>query len=406
MTRPISLRLQGEPPVSTRPVSHALWAKGFRPFFLLAAAWATLSVPLWLLTLADVVHPGGYLGAMSWHAHEMVFGFAAAVVAGFLLTAAGNWTGRETLTGGPLLLLGGVWVLGRLAMTCPPRLAPWMLAVADLAFLPLLTAVVARPLLAARNRRNYGMIVVLLALFATNLTTHLDVLGVLPGWRRQGSLVGVDVITLLIVLIGGRVIPLFTRNATGATDIRSVPSLDVLAAVTMALLIVAEIGFAGSRLVAVLAGAAGLATAVRALPWGTRHVGRTPLLWVLHAGYAWVPLGLLLRAASSFWPSIVSPSVATHALTAGAIGTLTLGMMVRVTLGHTGRPLAITGPVTVAFVAVTAAALVRVVGPLVAPGAYRAVIDLAGSLWCVAFALFLAVYAPALASPRVDGKPG
>ena len=374
-----------------------LLAKGFRPFFLLAAAFAVAAVPTWLVAFATSADFARYLGPAQWHAHEMVFGFSVAVIAGFLLTAAGNWTGRETATGRPLAVLAGAWILGRLALLFADVLPSGVAAALDLAFLPLLAAACARPLVAAKNRRNYAFLVLLSAFFAANLAVHLGALGVRPEWTRLGSLVGVDLVVLAIVLIGGRVIPMFTKNATRVDAIRNVPWLDRAALVgTLSIVVLDALG----KPAGIAAGLTGLVLLARMVTWGTRHTARQPLLWVLHAGHAFVALGFLLRAV----PSVPS-SASLPALTAGAIGTMTLGMMTRVTLGHTGRMLAVPRSVAWAFGAVVTAALVRVFAPL-APSVYLPLVTGAGVLWSAGFAIFIAAYAGALLSPRVDGKPG
>lgn len=389
----------------TARIPAALLAKGFRPFFLAAGALAATMLPLWLLVFAGVASAGDYLAGAYWHAHEMVFGFAVAVIAGFLLTAVGNWTKRETAIGGPLAALVGLWLLGRVVMSAPglfPRALPILV---DGAFLPALAVVLARPLVAARNRRNYVMLAVLGALGAANVLVHLDALGVVDGWQRRGSLVAVDVVILLIVVIAGRVVPMFTRNATGKEGIRNAPALDRLAAGSMALVVVVELVAPGGAIMAVAAVAAGALTAARARWWGTRHVSGHPLLWILHVGYAWVPVGLFLRAASHVAPALPE-ALATHALTVGAIGSLTLGMMVRVSLGHTSRPLVASKAAGVAFALITLAALTRAIVPIVWTGPYFETMIAAGTLWAVAFAIFVASYARVLTTPRADGKPG
>jgi uncharacterized protein involved in response to NO len=386
----------------------ALSAKGFRPFFLGAAAFAAAILPIWLLALLGIVDPSGHLDATSWHAHEMVFGFAVAVLAGFLLTAVTNWTKRETLVGWPLLGLAALWLLGRVVVSAGPVVPGWLVATVDLAFLPALIVVLARPLLAAKSRRNFVMLAVLAALFVANVAIHLDALGVLPGWRHRANGFAVDVVVLVIIVMAGRVFPMFTRNATGVRSIRSIPRLDVVAIAGMALLAVLDFAAPASPLrpwVAVLAGAA---AAARAVHWGARHSFRAPLLWVLHVGYAWIVLGLVLRGVSTLesLSNVAVSSMAMHALTVGGIGTVTLGMMSRVTLGHTGRLLEVSPAVHVAFLAMTAAAIVRVLAPL-APGAsYHALLVVAGSAWTVAFAIFLASFGRMLVTPRVDGAPG
>ena len=334
----------------------------------------------------------------------MVFGYASAVIAGFLLTAAANWSGRETLTGPPLLALAGLWGAARIALVMP-GVARELTAAVDLAFLPVVALCIARPLVASRSRKNYVMIVMLIALWAANLTMHLDVLGVIPGWRRRGALLGVDLVVLLIVVLAGRVFPMFTRNATKVATIRSHPRLDSLAIGAVAVLALLDVAMPDTSFAVLVAAVAALATAARAAHWGMRHSWRDPLLWVLHVGYAWVPIGLGLRAAAHF-TSRIPASLSTHALTVGAIGGVTLGMMVRVSLGHTGRKLTVGPTIAAAFVLLTGAALVRVVGPLFDMRAYRASLFVSGGLWTLAFLLFVGVIAPLLGNPRPDGKPG
>jgi uncharacterized protein involved in response to NO len=381
-----------------------LFAKGFRPFFLLAALWAGVALPLWLIAYRGLLSVGTYVAPTYWHAHEMVFGYAIAVVAGFLLTAAGNWTQRETLVGAPLFALSVLWVLGRVTMFASAALPPAVVAGSNLLFLPVLSVVLARVIYGARSRRNYGIPIVVAALFAAQLLVHLDALGLFPGGQRLGVWLGVDLLVLLILVIGGRIIPLFTRNATGAATQNRV-WLDRGALAAMALLVAADAVNANGLVVAMLAGVTGLLAAARAVSWGAGSTLRKPILWVLHVGYAFVPVGLLLRALGAAMP-VVSPSLALHALTVGAIGVLTFGMMVRVALGHTGRPIQASSTMTAAMVLMVSSALVRVVGPLVAPAHTWQSLHSAGTLWSLAFLLFLVQLGRALVAPRADGKPG
>lgn len=401
-----TLLLSRDAPKATTGASLAIADKGFRPFFLLAALFALAIVPLWLLILDGSVRATSYLDGVSWHAHEMIFGFVVAVVAGFLLTAVGNWTKRETAVGAPLLALAALWVVGRLAMGLSAVLPAWLVALADLAFLPALIVVLGRPLLAAKNRRNLVILAILLLFFLANVSMHLEALGVFgAGSARRASLVSVDLVLLLITIIAGRVLPMFTRNATGVTSIRSLPLLDALAIGAMAgvtfLDAVAPVGPVG----ALLSGVAGMLAAGRAVHWGARHSFKQPLVWILHTGYAWLALGLVFRAVAALG-GVGLASLATHALTVGAIGSLTLGMMARVSLGHTGRMLVAPSTMTMAFVAINLAAVARVFVPLFEPGWYFAALVVTGTLWVIAYATFLIVYTPSLWLPRIDGGPG
>lgn len=394
-------------PVPPSPqTERALAAKGFRPFFLVAAIFASVIIPISILTIRGVVPSVGYLSRTTWHAHEMVFGFAVAVIGGFLLTSVGNWTKRETVVGAPLLGLASLWVLGRLAMAFAAFLPRAVPAVIDLAFLPVLIFALARPLIATRNRRNFVMLAVLGALAAANVVVHLDGLGVVsPGTGRRAALIAIDVVILLILIISGRVVPMFTRNTTGVASIRSSPILDGLAIAAMVGFTALDALRPASWVVGGAAGVAGVLALARTAHWGTRHTARYPLLWILHAGYAWIVLGLLLRAVAAL-DAAIPESFATHALTVGAIGSLTLGMMARVALGHTGRQIVASRPIAAAFVALTAAAFVRAIVPLIAPQAYAVELYVAAGLWTAAFILFLVVHVPTLSSPRADGKSG
>jgi uncharacterized protein involved in response to NO len=386
--------------------SLAIGSKGFRPFFFLAALFAMAIVPLWLLVLRGAVPASSYLDGVSLHAHEMIFGFGVAVIAGFLLTAVGNWTQRETAVGAPLLALAALWVAGRVAMGLSTVLPRGVVAVADLAFLPALVVVLARPLVAAGNRRNFVMLAILGAFFLANVSVHLEALGVLPsGSARRSSLVSVDLVLLLITIIAGRVFPMFTRNATGVTSIRSIPALDALAIASMAAVTVLDAVAPASSLGAVLSGVAGVLAVSRAVHWGAQHSFKHSLVWILHTGYAWLALGLVFRGLGALGgASFASP--ATHALTVGAIGSLTLGMMSRVALGHSGRMLVASSASGGAFVAINLAAAVRVFVPLLVPAWYFPALVAAGTLWLIAFGTFLVVYTPILWLPRVDGRPG
>lgn len=397
---------RGGPLPAQSSAAGALGASGFRPFFLLAGAFAALILPVWLLTLAGVLGPARYFDPVVWHAHEMIFGFAIAVFAGFLLTAVTNWTKRETLVGMPLIAVCGLWALGRVALAVAGSLPRGLPAVVDLAFLPVLVVALSRPIVASRNRRNFVMIAALTLIWLLDVAIHLEALGMLSGASRRAVPLALDVVVLLMIVMTGRIVPMFTKNATGGDQaVRGQPALDKAALAAM--VVTALLGVAGTD--ARLGGCAALLTAillaVRSTTWGTARTARVPLLWILHAGHAWIAIGLALRGMAAFTPLIPS-AVATHALTVGAVGSLTVGMMSRVALGHTGRALVASRAVTLSFALITLAAIVRVVGPLVDMAAYRMTLFASGVLWTAAFVIFVVVHAPLLVAPRPDGERG
>jgi uncharacterized protein involved in response to NO len=387
-----------------------IFAKGFRPFFLLAAIFATAFLPLWLATYTGQLDLAAYWSAAIWHGHEMVFGFTMAVIAGFLLTAVGNWTRMETATGWSLAGLCGLWVAGRLAVLGAGWLPTGVVAAADLLFIPALAVAIGRPLMRTKNRRNFVFIGLMGLLFGANLIMHLSGMGAsgmgvsFDGWERPALLFSLDVIVLIALIIGGRVIPMFTRNAT-AWSVKSHPWIERTVFATVFASLVLQLVAPTHISSAIVALVAGVAIFARMTHWATNRTWDKPILWVLHLGHAWIAVGFVMRAASLVWPQI-SASMAVHALTVGAIGMLTLGMMARVALGHTGRALKVAPPVAWAFVALSLAAVGRTVLPLLLPHYYVALVVISGVLWAVAFAVFLVVYLPILIKPRADGKEG
>jgi uncharacterized protein involved in response to NO len=379
-------------------------ANGFRPFFLVAALYAVLGVPFWVAALAGSAPWRAPANALDWHAHEMVFGYVGAVLAGFLLTAVRKWTNRPTLEGWPLGVLVLVW-LGARVLPFVPSAPPALAAAVDVSFWVGLLLACARPILGARNERNYGFIALLAAFTAAAASSHANRLGYLHGGFWEVRQCGVDLVCVAIIVVTGRIVPSFTRNATRATDIAETPRHDRMAAAAMVAVAMLDAVSAPAPWSALPAGVAGCLVVARARHWGARHTLREPLLWSLHLAHAWLGVGLVLRALASSVPS-VPQSVALHAVTVGGIGLLTLSMMTRVTLGHTGRMLRAPRSMSVAFVLLSAAALLRVAGPLFAADHLLLVLAAAGGLWSAAFVVYLVVYAPALWSPRVDGEAG
>jgi uncharacterized protein involved in response to NO len=378
----------------------AILSFGFRPFFLFAAIWAALAMALWvvMLTGRDIL-PTAF-DPVSWHAHEFLFGYLSAVLAGFLLTAVPNWTGRLPIVGWPLAALVALWAAGRVAVAVS-ALLPWGAVMAvDLAFPLALVAVLAREIVAGRNWKNLPVLALALGLTLANALYHIDAAqGGYPA-GGVGLRLGLAVAVMLISLIGGRIVPSFTRNwlAQRRSPTLPVPFGPVDSAV-LALTLVALgvwVIWPGHGGTAGLCALAGVAQLWRLSRWSGRHTGAEPLIWVLHVGYALVPLGFFAVAAGQFLPGM-GPA-AQHVWMAGAVGLMTLAVMTRASLGHAGRPLHATSPITALYVALIVAVLARF-----AAGGFPEqtwLLHLAAGAWIAAFAGFAVIYWPILARPK------
>ena len=383
----------------------ALFAYGFRPFFLAAAAWACTALLLWLASLAHGLPLPSAMAPLAWHAHEMLFGFAMAAVAGFMLTAIPNWTGRLPLSGRPLAALAGLWLVGRLATVTSAWIGAVPGAVLDLAFPLALLAVVLREVAVGRNWRNLPVCAGAALLLVANLLTQLEPLG-LADATGLGQRLAIGTLAMLVALIGGRIIPSFTTNALRRQGEARLPApfgrLDkaVLAASLVAILAwVATPERAATGILLVLAG---LGHGLRLARWRPLTTRGEPLLWVLLLGYAWLALGLVLLGADALRGTFGQHL---HALTAGCFPTMILAVMSRATLGHTGRELKADRATTAAYLLVSLGALARVAAHAF-PAVYLPMVSAAGLAWLLGFVLFLAVYGPMLLRPRPDGRPG
>lgn len=377
---------------------------GFRPFFLLGPLLGLLLVPAWLGMFQGQVEHVPYLGALAWHRHEMLFGYTMAIFAGFFLTAVPNWTKSEPVRGLPLGALVALWGSGRVAMLVSDPSPRWLPALLDLAFLPALALALLPPLRRAGKLPNLAFVPVLLALAGCNLVIHLEALEILEDGGYRASTVALDLIALVMLVIGGRVIPYFIRKALDVTI--SEPALGwQIGHSAMVGVAVCGAVQAPPTMIGVLCLVAGVAAGSRLMRWQFAAAWRRPILWVLYLGYAWVAVGLLVKGAAALGAGI-HPRVAVHLFTVGGIGTLTVGMMARVALGHTGRPLQVSGMVAVSFVAMSGAALVRGVVPVFQPAWYMGALQASAALWCLAFALYLWSYVPILITARPDGRPG
>lgn len=379
-----------------------LLSYGFRPFFMFASAYAALAMMVWIGALMGWLSPPFAMAPVDWHSHEMLFGFAAAGLAGFLLTAVANWTGREPVKGVPLAGLAVLWLAGRLAVTRGQDLSPEMVAAMDLPFLATLTVVFGREVMAAGARRNYPIVAAVAFLTLANALTHGAAFGLGAEWVGVGQRLGMHIYILLIALIGGRVIPAFTGNWLKKTGRPGVPvtiwafELAVLGVAIVAA--VSDTTMPGGPVTSGVLIVAGGLHLIRLGRWQGLQTLSEPIVWILHLGYLWVGVGSVLLGLSGLDHGI--PRVAgVHVLTAGAIGTMFLAMMTRASLGHTGRALAV-GPGTVmAYVLVTLATVSRVIAPWW-DAVWAELMIMSAGTWIAGFGLFFALYFPFWTKPR------
>ena len=372
---------------------------GFRPFFLLAALHAAIALPVWTWMLGSGFEMDGPFPGLQWHAHEMLFGYVGAVIGGFILTAIPNWTGRLPLSGPPLAILVTLWLAGRAACAAVPE--PAVAALLDLAFPSALVLAILREVVAGRNWRN-GPVVLVLALFGgANLLHHLEAGGYVGG--EHALRLGLAAVTLLMALIGGRVTPSFTRNWLAKRGSAALPagfgSLDRAAMALTALAAFLWVLWPDKDVTGLLLSISGLLLACRLLRWRGHATISEPILFILHVGYAWLAAALVLIGMAVLAPSVFHPSSALHALTAGAIATMTLAVMTRASLGHTGHAIRADAWTLASYVAVTTGAVLRVLSPYVLQF-YPEMLAAAGAFWSLAFALFVIRYGPILASRR------
>ena len=374
---------------------------GFRPFYIAAAALACVAVPLWVAAMLGAVTLNMAVSPMLWHAHEMLLGFATAVIMGFLLTAVKAWTGLATPRGAPLGALVLLWLAARIAAWVAPY--P-VYAVLDVVLLPIVAIIMLRVLLRAGNKRNLPLAGILILLSLANLAFHLSVMGWLPIAPTSALYAALGLIVMVECVMAGRVIPAFTMSVNPGLKITVPTWLERSALASTALgLALWVFAPAGWLTFAVLAAAAALQLA-RMLRWQPLVTRTRPILWILHLAYAWIPVGLALLALAQ--PGWVLASLGVHALAVGATGGLIIGMLTRTARGHTGRPLQASRAEVLAYVLVMAAAVLRVLVPLVAPQWYLHALVCAAVAWTAAFVIYLVMYVPWLTSTRLDGKDG
>lgn len=385
-----------------------LFRLAFRPLFLGGTLFSIIAIGWWVHFWLNPFDWAPYGGPTWWHGHEMLFGFGAAIVVGFLLTAVQTWTGVTGLRGKPLAALALTWLLGRLLLAFGSGLPGWLVATGDIAYLLFAAIAMAYPVIKAKQWSNLMFVPILMTLALLNAASHWGAITGQPQLAIQSLHGTIMLFILIIAVLGGRVIPSFTANATGCKKAQPIKWLETVNIISIILsLVIAFIGYANipSSLLFIVSSIAALANGWRFLRWGFQYSWSEPLLWSLHLAYAFVPLGFVLLALHSVG-LMENTSAALHSFTVGAIGGLILAMISRVTLGHTGRPLKPHSLVAVAYTFIFLAAIIRVVVSAWLPDLAHWGIGIAGGLWIFAYTIYIYFYAPMLLTTRADGRPG
>ena len=379
---------------------------GFRPFFFGAGLWAAVAMTLWVFFLAAGLNVPSHLSGVDWHLHEFVFGYSSAVIAGFLLTAVPNWTGRMPVVGWPVAGLAGLWLAGRLALLFSAYFPALIAVVIDLSFIAVVALIIAREIIASKNWRNLKVLTILALIGVANGLFHYEAMTT-AGFDGYGIRAGVGLIVMLIMVVGGRIIPSFTRNwlkrQAGGRLPAPMGGFDKAAMAISAAALLLWIILPESLATRPLAGLAGLFNLARLARWAGERTLNEPLLAILHIGFFFVPYGFLTIAAGDLLPGWSRASQIPHAFTAGAIGLVTLAMLTRTSLGHSGRPLAASKTVTAIYALVLLGVLTRIAGeflPEVEP-----LLHAAATFWILGFGLFSVSFIPIFFKPRVQKTP-
>lgn len=384
----------------------ALFSYGFRPFFLFGAAWAALAMTLWISMLSGILTVPTRLDPISWHAHEFLFGYLGAIIAGFLLTAVPNWTGRLPVVGWHLAALFGVWVAGRLLILVSTLLPLGVAEAVDLLFPILLGAVILREIIAGKNWKNLVVLVLLTVFTLANLLFHVEAAQGTLAAQGTGLRIGVAAVLAMISVIGGRIIPSFTRNwlvKAGQSDLPTPPMqpFDRLTLVTTVLALILWVMWPLSSVTGVALSVIGIMHLARLFRWKGYHARSEPLLWVLHVGYLFVPIGALTEGFAVSFPDQLAPGVAQHLWMAGAFGLMTLSVMARATLGHTGQALTAGPGNIVMFMCLIGSVFSRVaagIWPEIASPLYV----VSAAFWIATFTTFVVIYGILLAAPKPE----
>ena len=386
-----------------------IWRQAFRPFFLFACLFSILSIGAWALVQAGELYFTPYGGVTFWHAHEMLFGFVAAIIVGFLLTAVQSWTGLRATHGKPLMVLFSLWLLARIFMLLDIFTLQWITAVFDMSFLLLTALFMAKLVLKVKQYRNLIFVPILLLLATANLFTHLSVMTGEIHFYTQGIYSTVMIITLIMTVVAGRVFPMFTANGTKTTKVDNLAWLEKsVISLTAIVLLIHFFGIQqmiSSKLMILLFILCSLAHSIRAIRWRPQVTFKTPLVWSLHLAYWFIPISFLLFALHYAGVNI-STSNALHGLTAGAMSSLILAMIARISLGHSGRPLTPNWVMKYAFGLIVIAGSIRLIAPHIQTYFSFNLNVLSAVLWAIAFSLYVVVYVPILITARPDGRPG
>jgi len=386
---------------------NAFLSYGFRPFFLMGGLYAVIAVVPWVArfllpegqNLAGMLNP-----TVEWHAHEMLFGYTSAIIAGFFLTAVPSWTNHKPVSGMPLAALTILWVMGRVVNWLTDQVPQIAAAIIDCAFIPLLVALVIRALTTGWSKRNLIFLPVFAGLFVANLLVHLDRMSITDGTASQGHRLALDLVISLIIILGGRVIPAFTTNYLRNHGETVLPhqsdKMTQLAVLSAAAMVIVNQAAPDTVLSGAVVALAAIINAIRLASWRGHRILGTPILWILFLGYGFIVLGLASDAIAIF-TNLLPRNAADHLLTIGGVGCMTMGIMTRAGLGHTGRSPHASPIMITAFVALGAAALLRTLGPVVWLEHYPVVIAATGILWIGAFTAFSIVFWPILTRPRI-----
>ena len=382
-----------------------IFQNSFRPFFIAAGIWATLAVPFWLLNYFGIMIVIDNFNILLWHQHEILYGFVAAAIAGFILTAIPNWTGRLPIKNKPLAILVFLWILGRVGFLTTAIFGTITTSLMDLPFLIVLVLVIMREIVSGKNWRNLPVIILISFFTLGNILVHLQIHEIIDS-AELGIRLSTFVLSILLALIGGRIVPSFTRNWLAQNKANKFPrpfgNIDKISLISLVVFVFAQVIIPHHQATSLLALLAGLLHGIRFIRWKVWMTLTEPLIWILHVGYMWLCVALVLIGFSGL-TDFVPYTSSYHALTVGAFSTMILAVMTRASLGHTGRTIKATLGTTTIFIFITIAAILRVYEPFINESG-SLILSLSGIFWTLSFALFIFIYFPILTQSRKPNR--